>query len=299
MKGRKKSMLNNTIIKRFLLQVFYFILKILGIILLAIAMRVFLFASFKIPSPSMEPALLPGDYILVNKMIPGPRIFKNMNIFEGGKIEFNRLKGIRAVKRNDILVFNYPYSDWNKLALDYNVYYVKRCIAIPGDTFLIDNGIYKIKNRSDTLGCYENQYRLSQLPDERFPKQVFRCFPKDSLYHWTVKNFGPLYVPKAGETLQINRQTIPLYRKLIEYETEQKVSIRDSLIFLDDKRIEDYTFSRNYYFMSGDYVNDSKDSRYWGLLPEDHIVGKAAIVWKSKNEDTDQYRFKRFFKRIQ
>lgn len=285
-------------LRKILKSLLYTILKLAGVILLAICLRVFLFASFKIPTPSMEPALVPGDFILVNKLIPGPRIVKNFDFLDGKDIEFTRLKGVRPIRRNDVLVFNYPYSQWGTLRLDLNTYYVKRCIALPGDTFRIINGIYRVTNCTDTLGNYPNQRRLSQRPDDSFPEGVFRCFPKDSLYYWTMKDFGPLYLPKANETLPVDRKNIPLYKNLIEYETKQQIRVEGSTVFLGDQPIESYTFRQNYYFMAGDLVADSRDSRYWGLLPEDHIVGKAAIVWKSKDENANKYRFNRFLKSI-
>ncbi|MDR3245208.1 MAG: signal peptidase I, partial [Prevotellaceae bacterium] len=105
-------------------------------ILFAIALRVFLLASFVIPTYSMAPTILPGDFILVNKMIPGPRILNSWDFLTGGTdFSMRRLKGYRKVKRNEVLVFNFPYSNHNKLELDFNVFYAKRCIAVPGDTF--------------------------------------------------------------------------------------------------------------------------------------------------------------------
>ncbi|MCL2651071.1 MAG: signal peptidase I [Candidatus Azobacteroides sp.] len=86
-----------------------FAVKIIGIsIVLAIFLRVFVFDSFKIPSPSMKPAILAGDYILVNKLVLGGRIYKNFDFMKGGKVETKRLWGWRKVKRNDVLVFNFP-----------------------------------------------------------------------------------------------------------------------------------------------------------------------------------------------
>jgi len=139
----------------------WFAVKLIGIaIVLAIYLRVFVFDSFKIPSPSMESAIIAGDFILVNKLVLGARVYKNFDFMKGGKVETKRLWGWREIRRNDVLVFNFPYSDWGKLDFDFNVFYVKRCVAIPGDTFYIDNGIYKVKNCSDTLGCYESQRKF-------------------------------------------------------------------------------------------------------------------------------------------
>ncbi|GHT12850.1 hypothetical protein FACS189426_16870 [Bacteroidia bacterium] len=100
-------------------------------ILLAIVLRVFVMSSFHIPTPSMEPSVLAGDYIIVNKLAYGARIVKNFNFMKGGKFETFRVKGFGKVKRNDVIVFNFPYSDWSKLQPDLGVFYLKRCVALP------------------------------------------------------------------------------------------------------------------------------------------------------------------------
>jgi signal peptidase I len=277
--------------------------RIVGIaLLLALILRLFVFSSFKIPTGSMSPAILPGDYILVNKLAYGARIPKNLDFMEGGKFETFRVKGFSKVKRNDVIVFNFPYSNRNQLGLDLNVFFAKRCVAIPRDTFYIENGIYKVKNVSDTLGNYLIQEKFSHKRESDIPEDVFRCFPKRSKhnepFYWTLHNFGPLYVPGKNDCIPIDSTNIALYENLIEYETQGKVSVKEGIVCLNDTAVTHYTFRKNYYFMAGDYVPDSRDSRYWGLLPEDHIVGKAAIIWKSEDMKTKKYRWKRFFKTI-
>jgi signal peptidase I len=267
-------------------------------ILLAIVLRVFVLSSFHIPSPSMEPSVLAGDYILVNKLAYGARIVKNFKFMKGGKFETFRVKGMSTVQRNDVIVFNFPYSDWNKLQPDLGVFYLKRCVAIPGDTFYIENGIYKVKQYADTLGFYQRELQLSQMPDSVFNEGVFNCFPNSELFGWTIKNFGPLYVPKAGDELAMDTLNILLYKHLIEYETDQRVEINEGKVYLDSIVLNNYTFQMNYYFMAGDYIFDSKDSRYWGLLPEDHIVGKASLIWQSKDMNTGKRRWDRICKTI-
>jgi signal peptidase I len=245
----------------------------------------------------MEPALKSGDYIIVNKLIIGARIFKSYDFMEtDSKPRFWRLKGVRNIERNDVLVFNFPYSVKGKLSLDVNKYYVKRCIAIPGDSFYIDNGIYKVKGCKDTLGNIENQKRMSHSSESEFESNVFQCFPKRSSYHWNLKFFGPLYVPRIGDCLNIDTMNISLYRQVIEYESEMHIKLKDSKVFLNDSCITKYTFQTNYYFMSGDLVRDSRDSRYWGLLPEDHIEGKASIIWKSEDPYSGNVRWDRVMK---
>ncbi|MDR1371797.1 MAG: signal peptidase I [Dysgonamonadaceae bacterium] len=266
-------------------------------IMLATAMRVFLFCSFKVPSASMLPTIEPGDFIMVNKQIPGPRVYPHFPYLlgEDGKIATKRFKGIRKIKRNDVIVFNFPYNDWNKLEMDINLNYVKRCVAIPGDTFLIDNGIYKIENaQGEIIGCRENQ--------ERFRADITNgkslVFPYDTInYRWTRKDFGPLYIPKKGDKISIDTCNYSLYKKIIRYETNNPNFKRhDGAVWLGDSIIREYTFQMNYYFMAGDYVFDSVDSRYWGLVPEDHIIGKAVMIWKSEDMNTQKFKWKRFFK---
>jgi signal peptidase I len=277
-----------------------FWLKIIGIgILLAIILRFFVFSSFKIPTPSMEPAIRPGDFVLVNKLAYGGRIPRNFKFMDGGKFETFRVPGFSKIKRNDVIVFNFPYPFGNRIEWDLGLYYVKRCVAIPGDTFYIENGIYKVKNCPDTLGNYEAQYRFSQREEKDIPKEIYRCFPHDDAYRWNVKSFGPLYIPCQGDTIVIDSKNIALYRNLIRYETDREINLYNDMVYLGRKHLQIYIFQQNYYFMAGDLTFDSRDSRYWGLLPEDHIVGKAAVIWQSKDKQTGKRRWERCLKKIQ
>ncbi|MDR2406653.1 MAG: S26 family signal peptidase, partial [Bacteroidales bacterium] len=109
----------------------YWFFIVLGGILLAIVLRVFFFAAFVIPTPSMIPAIIPGDKVIVSKMIPCPRIIRNFfSLHKGEKPDITRLKGTRAVWHNDVLIFNYPYSKWNRLEMNMNVFYAKQCAVM-------------------------------------------------------------------------------------------------------------------------------------------------------------------------
>jgi signal peptidase I len=232
-------------------------------------------------------------------MIPCPRIIRNFfSLHRGEKPDIIRLKGMRAIRHNDVLIFNFPYSDWNRLEMDMNVFYAKRCVAIPGDTFCIENGIYKVRNCPDTLGNYEAQYRFSQMKAEDIRPEIFNCFPYDDAYRWNVKSLCPLYIPRKGDTLSISLQNVKLYRNLIRYETGGELSLQNDTVYLNSEPLQTYIFQQNYYFMAGDQIFDSRDSRYWGLLPEDHIVGKAAIIWKSEDKQTGKRRWERCLKTI-
>jgi len=292
-KGKEASMK-----KKFIKNSTQWLFIILLAIVLAIFLRVFIFDTYTIPTPSMEPAIVSGDHVVVHKFVPGPRIIKNFfALGKGVKPDFERLGGW-DVERNNVLIFNFPYSDWGRLDLDMNIFYAKRCIAIPGDTFYIENGFYKVKNVADTLGCYQNQQILSERPKEEFSDEIFHCFPFDLRYNWNIKNFGPLYVPAKGDTMQIDTLNVVLYRNLIAYETQKPITVKDNTILIGDSIIREYTFLKNYYFMAGDLVFDSEDSRYWGLLPEDHIAGKVAFVWNTKDAHTGKTHWDRFLKKI-
>ena len=261
-------------------------------------MKVFLFASFKVPTGSMEPAVVPGDFVLVNKLLIGPRIYKNSGFLRGKKTPYIRIKGLQTIRRNDILVFDAPYLASGCLKQLPDQFYVKRCIAIPGDTLSIDNGFYRVQGYPEPLGNYRNQLLLSQTTGEEPAKDIVSFFPNDTAYRWNMKYFVPLYIPRKGDSLELNRQNIALYKPLIQHETEKTITVRDGQLFLGSEPLWSYTFTRNYYFMAGDYVPGSLDSRYWGLLPDDFIVGKVAIIWKSEDPQTGKFRWNRFLKSI-
>lgn len=144
-------------------------------------MQLFCFTSFRIPSDSMEPALKDGDRILVNKMIKGARLFDVFAALNNEDITIHRMPGWGNFKRNDILVFNFPYrmNRWDSIRLDVMQYYVKRCIALPGDTLEIREGFYKIRGCDERLGNYNAQQSLANL---KYPEQygiVVGTFPYD------------------------------------------------------------------------------------------------------------------------
>lgn len=261
-----------------------------------IFMQVFCFSSFKIPSDSMEPSLEAGDNIVVCKPIIGARIFNIFASLRNEQTKIYRLPGLQEIQRDDIIVFNFPCpNQWNKIEMHILKYYVKRCVGLPGDTVSIENGIFKIKGYEGIVGNYTSQVALSKRKNETFEKEVFRCFPYDATFNWNIKTFGPLYIPKAGNSIHMNQSNYILYKKDIEWEQQKELNIRGNNIFLGEESINTYQFSKNYYFVAGDNGENSQDSRYWGLLPEEYIVGKAWIVWKSIDPYTGKIRWKRLF----
>jgi len=264
-----------------------------------ILFQVFCFTSFKIPSDSMEPSLNEGDNILVNKMIKGARLFDLKTAFAKKDFSIKRIPGLSSFKRNDVLVFNFPYPvNWDSISFDIMKYYVKRCVALPGDTIEIINGFYKIKNSNELLGNIESQKKKSSLSDT-FPENIqFETYPWNRHMNWTVKEFGPLAVPEKGQIVNMDSTAYILYHQLIRWEQSKTFRRSGNDIYLGDSLINSYKFTHNYYFVAGDKLENSQDSRYWGLLPEDYIVGKAVLIWYSKDPYTGKIRWNRLGKRI-
>ena len=257
-------------------------------------------ASFRIPTDSMQPTLQPGDSILVNKSIMGARIFDIWEAAEDKEVEIHRLPGLGKVKRNDVLVFHYPYPHKNdSLSMHLLKYYVKRCIALPGDTMGIRSGHYYIKGMDEPIGNVEAQERIARLDKEDTRGIVMNTYPWDKYIDWTIQNFGPLHVPAAGQTVAMDSTAVKLYRKLVEWEQKKPLARNGNKVYLGDSLIQEYRFKENYYFVGGDYMENSKDSRYWGLLPEPYIVGVATRIWKSVDKSTGKMRWDRVMKKIE
>ena len=281
----------------------WFLNAVLAILIIAsiwVFVQVFLLASFRIPSDSMEPELTEGDFVAVWKPTLGARLFDLNATLRLEQTEIHRMPGFRKAKRGDVLVFNFPHPNgWDKVEIHILKYYIKRCIGLPGDTLSIRNGKFQINGMAEPLGNTDSQERIGRTLPGEFPDGVYKAFPFDSILNWNIRNFGPLYIPKAGDRIKMNRTNYALYRKLIAYEQKTGIEYRDSTVYLNGKPMQEYCFQKNYYFMAGDKGMNSQDSRYWGLLPEEYIVGKAAFIWKSANPYTGRFRWERFMKKIE
>jgi signal peptidase I len=124
------------------------------------------------------------------------------------------------------------------------------------------------------------------------PKGMYdaRIFPHDPKYQWNNDNFGPLYIPKAGSTVSIDTGNISLYSRIIKNYEGNDLQIRNGQVFINGAAARSYTFRMDYYFMMGDNRHNSADSRCWGFVPEDHIVGKPVFIWMSIKEDNPNVR---------
>lgn len=275
----------------------------IGLFMLYCLIQVTTACSFHTPTGSMSPTLLPDESGLVNKWKMGARIFNIFDAAEGKSYEIKRLPGYGKLERGDVIVFNYPYLDSDRkrdsIAMNLSTYYCKRAVAVAGDTLEIRDCFYHVRGCNDTIGVASEQKILQSYvedfarsnPNSREWPAWMRCCPRDSIIGWTVRDMGPFIIPGKGLSVKLDYKNWLLYRRYIEWETKNKLKWQDSTVIMNDKPIKFYTFTEDYCFAAGDHAIDSKDSRYFGLVPEKFIVGTAGIRWKSPDR-------KRLFKAI-
>ena len=319
--------------------------------------------AFTIPTASMEKSLLVGDFLFVSKVHYGARTPKTPlqiplthQTIWGTKIpsyvdwiqlpQF-RLPGFTKVKKNDVVVFNYPPEFEHPVDLKTN--YIKRCIGTPGDIVevrdtqvyvngdvfenppnmqfryyiftdeIINDRVFKKYEISEYYRSQGGYYVMTtpktaeELKGLAFIKDVIltknteeqvnpRIFPDASVFPWNEDFFGPLEIPAKGQTIEVNKENLTKYGEIIRYyENNKEVEIEDSTLTIAGQEMKEYTFKQNYYFMMGDNRHNSEDSRFWGFVPEDHVVGKALFIWLSidKNENLmHKVRWSRLFSLI-
>ncbi|MGY6559239.1 MAG: signal peptidase I [Nitritalea sp.] len=330
--------------------------------------RWLLLEPFTIPTGSMEKSLLVGDFLFVSKMHYGARFpmtplqvplthqkiwgTETDSYVEWIKLPYWRLPGFSSIKRNDVVVFNYPEELEHPADLRTN--YIKRAVGVPGDILEIErtqvqiNGkpaddpelmqfSYDVMTNKSLSAAFFDQFgiapdaffgfrdnsgymvsatpevarRLQESPEVdrvnlRLDRQGYgdpRIFPDGDYFGWNKDYMGPIEIPAKGWTITINEETMAKYARTIQhYERLKDVRVEGNKLFIDGQEVQTYTFRQNYYFMMGDNRHDSLDSRYWGFVPEDHVVGKAWFLWLSLDKHKSMFskiRWNRIFKGIE
>jgi signal peptidase I len=125
----------------------------------------------------------------------------------------------------------------------------------------------------------KNGFAKQIVPNTDFDET--EVFPYDSVHKWTRNNFGPIWIPKKDVTLTLTPENYSVYERAIRVYEHNQFEMKNGKFILNGKEVTSYTFKMNYYWMMGDNRLESQDSRYWGFVPEDRIVGRASIIWFS------------------
>jgi signal peptidase I len=391
-------------------------------IIAATLVHTYFMRPYVIPTSSLEKSLLIGDYLLVSKFHYGARVpmtpialpmvhdsipFTGLRSYlKKPQLPYYRLPALEKIKRNEIVVFNWPADSlkwmWNDYSgkytykpIDKKTNYVKRCVAIPGDSLQIIDGTiyingeqsimpdrakpqyyytltgnegfttenfpsyinakarkrhYKIKKEywndtrvqdafkveayltkvgEDSLyvevagGVSSNlisrlniisvpnrmsvnltQEEVDKIKKESNTQSIERLihsnnddiFPQSDQYKWSQDNFGPIYIPKKGETVKLDSKSIPFYEHLIDEYERNNITVDGDTVFINGKIATDYTFKQDYYWMMGDNRHMSLDARFWGYTPFDHVIGKPVFIWMSYDGGIFRNpRWERFF----
>lgn len=274
--------------------------KLSLIVILTFAIKLWVFKPFVVTSNSMNSTLKQGDYLIVNKWQNS--IFGNhIKPHKGEIVAFHYpldkvsindkmvyIKRCIGTPGDTIIVRNGKVnSDEEYLQFDYIIEDPKSMINW---TLLNNIDVYqggKTNNNNWILSLSDKQIKsLKNIDNEFVFKKLIQdvnqfdlsTFPSDTLKKWNRDFYGPIYIPKSRHNIKINPENISLYRKIIEVYENHSIEVNNSNILIDNKIAESYTFEQNYYFMMGDNRHDSKDSRHWGFVPEDHLIASCAIV---------------------
>jgi signal peptidase I len=225
--------------------------------------------------------------------------------------------------------------------------YIKRCVAVAGDTLQIKNQVLYIDSKAVNFPAFSQTEYIVQTKGQPLDETVMKdeydldvnnteevrpgdapnqyvmlltwkahekmlksglatsivpiidssrdVYPYDHIHAWSRDNYGPIWIPSKGAKLTLTPENYSIYERAVRVYEGNKLEMKDGKIFLNDREMNTYTFKMNYYWMMGDNRHGSQDSRYWGFVPEDHVVGEAWLIWMSWNKGV---RWNRLFTRI-
>lgn len=301
------------------------ILAFVGAAIVVLLLRAFAFTSFYVPSNGMEQSVLSGEGILVDKWSYGLRI--PMDNWWG----YHR-KSEQPVQLNDVIVFNNPANIAN--GIGQKEVFIGQCVGTPGDTLMVDSLFGIVSNEKLQSFAATSYYRYSIQQESAIDSLMASykiesdsCIIIDSL--WCVRPFTrkeirqlskglycdtcftaldaneqpvkPLIVPSKGKTITIYPWNRTLLMNTLVLHENKKVVLKNDTLFIDGVPSESYCFTKDYYWINADNSENLADSRLFGFVPHDHVIGQAAIIWFSKEPNTslfNGYRWDRFFKRL-
>lgn len=307
----------------------YFWIKALLVACIAVAsIKLFALMTCVIPFSGMENTLYQGDRILINKWSYGLRLpfMTAWGYHRWGKCQ---------VGLNDIVAFNNPRPTRQETPADRREVFVSRCIGLPGDTLMLTSQLNPVSLEETTSPDYKSLYHYPRTQEDTLVQAIKQLeFPHNELIGFTGEDFirsfsryevyllkqklgdkivlsplspqpgtdtHPFIVPRKGSSLRIYPWNAQLLCDIIRHHEGRNARLQNDTLWIDDRKAYSYLFTQNYYWMSSDNSININDSRRFGFVPEDHIIGRASIVWFSKEPETgilDGYRWNRFFHAI-
>ena len=306
---------------------FKWIFAFAGAIAVVLLLRGFAFTSCLIPSTGMENSLFQGERILVNKWSYGLRV-PLMSLFS-----YHRWCE-QPVRKQDVVVFNNPAAI-GQPTIDRREIYISRCIGTPGDTLLVDS-LFSVsspeaqfnpdKKRLYTYPAAKEQLVTSLMQTLSITNDGLmgsndsthvRSFSRYEYYlleqaisdqNWiqplterSEKELKPLIVPGKGKALRVYPWNITLLRNTLVMHEGKQAEIKNDTLYIDGKPTQHCFFTKDYYWMASNNSVNLSDSRLFGFVPQDHIIGKASLIWFSKEKGTGifgGYRWNRFFQSV-
>ena len=303
---------------------FKWIFAFAGAIAVVLLLRGFAFTSCLIPSTGMENSLFQGERILVNKWSYGLRV-PLMSLFS-----YHRWCE-RSVRQQDVVVFNNPAAI-GQPTIDRREIYISRCIGTPGDTLLVDS-LFSVSSPEAQLNPDKKRLYTYPAAKEQLVTSLMqtlsitndglmgsndsthvRSFSRYEYYlleqaisdqNWiqpltekSEKELKPLIVPGKGKALRVYPWNITLLRNTLVMHEGKQAEIKNDTLYIDGKPTQHCFFTKDYYWMASNNSVNLSDSRLFGFVPQDHIIGKASLIWFSKEKGTgifDGYRWNRFF----